>query len=64
MGRQAAERRRAGAVSGEPEGGRSAHPALRLLKGGKLEFHEVANVFPLMEGEEFRELVRDIEKNG
>jgi ParB-like chromosome segregation protein Spo0J len=29
-----------------------------------LEFHEVANVFPLMEGDEFRELVRDIEKNG
>ncbi len=29
-----------------------------------MEFHEVANVFPLMEGDEFRELVRDIQKHG
>lgn len=29
-----------------------------------MEFHPIANVFPLVEGEEFRELVKDIEKNG
>lgn len=29
-----------------------------------MEFHEIANVFPLMEGDEFKELVEDIRKNG
>jgi hypothetical protein len=29
-----------------------------------LEFHPLANVFPLIEGEEFRKLVDDISKNG
>jgi ParB-like chromosome segregation protein Spo0J len=28
------------------------------------EFHEIANVFPLMEGEDFRKLVEDIRTNG
>jgi hypothetical protein len=30
----------------------------------ELEFHPLANIFPLMEGEEFRKLVDDISKNG
>lgn len=29
-----------------------------------MEFHPIANAFPLMEGEEFKELVKDIAKNG
>jgi hypothetical protein len=29
-----------------------------------LEFHPIADVFPLMEGEEFKELVKDLAKNG
>jgi ParB-like chromosome segregation protein Spo0J len=29
-----------------------------------MEFHEVANIFPLMEGEQFRELCTDIATNG
>lgn len=35
-----------------------------FFEGSELEFHPIANVFPLMEGEEFRELAQDIEKNG
>lgn len=34
------------------------------LERRELQFHEIANVFPLLEGEEFRELCEDIEKNG
>jgi hypothetical protein len=30
----------------------------------ELEFHPLANIFPLIEGEEFRKLVDDISKNG
>lgn len=29
-----------------------------------MEFHEVANLFPLIEGQEFEELVKDIKENG
>lgn len=29
-----------------------------------IEFHEAANIFPMMEGEDFRGLVEDIRKNG
>jgi ParB-like chromosome segregation protein Spo0J len=29
-----------------------------------LEFHTIANAFPMMEGEEFKELVRDIAEHG
>lgn len=29
-----------------------------------MEFHEAANIFPLLEGKEFNELVKDIEQNG
>lgn len=30
----------------------------------KYEYHELSNIFPLMEGEEFERLVEDIKKNG
>ncbi len=29
-----------------------------------MEFHEIANIFPLMEGSEFEDLVSDIKSNG
>lgn len=49
--------------TGVVEERRVGYPTLRLVRG-YMEFHEIANVFPLMEGEDFEELVRDIEKNG
>jgi len=30
----------------------------------KMEFHEIANIFPLMEGTEFETLIKDIKENG
>src|SRR5258706_3287713 len=38
----------------------------RVLPGGgpEREFHAVANLFPLMQGTAFEELVADIKKNG
>ena len=36
-----------------------------MIKINKIyEFHELSNIFPLMEGEEFDRLVDDIKKNG
>jgi hypothetical protein len=35
-----------------------------FFEGSALEFHPVANVFPLMEGDELKELVEDIKKHG
>ncbi len=45
---------------------RAANPALLVYEGGltRLEFHPIANAFPLMEGDAFRELVEDMRKNG
>lgn len=42
------------------------HPGLLVYEGGltRLEFHPIANAFPLMEGDAFRELVKDVRKNG
>lgn len=44
--------------------GPGLHRSGLFFEGRFMEFHEIANVFPLMEGDEFKELVRDIAKNG
>lgn len=44
--------------------GPGLHRSGLSFEGRFMEFHEIANVFPLMEGDEFKELVRDIAKNG
>lgn len=45
---------------------RADSPALLVIEGGieGLKFHPIANTFPLMEGDAFRELVEDVRKNG
>lgn len=45
---------------------RPGYPGLLVIEGGltRLEFHPIANAFPLMEGDAFRELVEDVRKNG
>ncbi|KAF0241452.1 MAG: transcriptional activator adenine-specific DNA methyltransferase-like protein, partial [bacterium] len=37
---------------------------LAELEIGLTEFHEVANIFPLMQGEEYKQIVEDIKING
>lgn len=37
---------------------------IRQLEIGLTEFHEVANIFPLMQGQEYQQLVQDIKENG
>jgi hypothetical protein len=52
--------------AGNERNRRAANPALLVYEGGlqSLEFHPIANAFPLMEGDAFRELVEDVRKNG
>jgi len=35
-----------------------------MREGNKMQFHQIADLFPLMEGEQFRNFVADIKENG
>src|SRR6476661_7062690 len=43
---------------------RAVKPETRDASGAAIEFHPLANMFPLMEGAEFESLVQDIKTNG
>ncbi len=42
----------------------AALEAKEILNNDILEFHEIANIFPLMDGDEYQQLVDDIRENG
>lgn len=37
---------------------------MEIINKDEIEFHEIASIFPMMEGEEFETLVKDIKENG